>query len=413
MRYLALGILVFLLAWPPACTQDVGPRATSAAGPRIRVRLLESVPAVRLASPQSPSVWLDSAPVAVRLAANSGVQISLASGQWILGGVKLSSGVLTIRTASPGPMRINGVAYRGFFCFVPVSGDKFDAVNDVEVDDYLKGVVPAEMYPNWHPEAYKAQAVAARTYALYESRTAGANRYWDVYADARSQMYGGLDRETAQARQAVDDTAGIVLTYGPGDGKIFKAYFSSCCGGVTQAAADAFPGEPYIQPLAEQNHGRCCNQSKYFNWGPITLGKQELTRRIRLWAQRRSQAEGRTFPEATMAPLYRIDVQATNRYGRPSRVLISDARGTQYSLAAEEMRGAINTDAPAGTTLPSSFCKINGDPNADAVTFYDGHGFGHGVGMCQWCAEALAAAGHSYEQILLSAYPQAKLVRAY
>jgi len=413
VRYLALGFLVFLLAWPQACSQNVGPPATAAAGPRIRVRLLESVPAVRLACPQSPSVWLDSAPAGVRWPANAEVQISLASGQWNLGGVKLSSGVLTIRTASQQPMRINRVAYRGFFRLVPVGDDKFDAVNDVEVDDYLKGVVPVEMYPNWHLEAYKAQAVAARTFALYESRTAGASRHWDVYADARSQMYGGMDRETAQARQAVDGTAGMVLTYGPGDGKIFKAYFGSCCGGVTQAAADAFPGDPYIPPLAEQYHGPCCNQSKYFNWGPITLGKQELTRRIRLWAQRSSQAEGRTFPEATMAPLYRIDVQASNRYGRPSRVLITDARGTQYSLAAEEMRWAVNTDAAAGTTLPSSFCKINGDPNATTVTFYDGHGFGHGVGMCQWCAEALAAAGHSCEQILFSAYPQAKLVRAY
>ena len=291
--------------------------------------------------------------------------------------------------------------------------DKFDAVNDVEVDDYLKGVVPAEMYSNWHLEAFKAQAVAARTYALYESRTGGVGRYWDVFPDVRSQMYGGLDRETTQARQAVDDTAGLVLTYGPGDGKIFRAYFSSCCGGVTQAAADAFPGEAYIPPLAEQYHGPCCNQSKYFNWGPITIRKQELTRRIRLWGQRMAQAAGRTFPEASMAELYRIDVQATNRYGRPSRVLITDARGTPYSLAAEEMRSAVNTDAPAGTTLPSSFCKINGDPNADSVTFYDGHGFGHGVGMCQWCAESHAAAGHSYEQILLNAYPQAKLVRAY
>jgi stage II sporulation protein D len=94
-------------------------------------------------------------------------------------------------------------------------------------------------------------------------------------------------------------------------------------------------------------------------------------------------------------------------------VLITDSRGVQYSLAAEDMRAAVNTDAAFGSALPSSFCRINGDPNLDSVTFFDGHGFGHGVGMCQWCAEARAQAGQSAEQILLASYPEAKLIRAY
>jgi stage II sporulation protein D len=207
-----------------------------------------------------------------------------------------------------------------------------------------------------------------------------------MFADQRSQVYGGIAGETPRGRQAVDATTGLVLTYGPDNGKIFRAYFSSCCGGVTQAASDAFPGQPYIRPLSEQFHGALCAGSKYFNWGPITISKGELARRIRLWAQRN---------------------------GRPSRVLITDVRGMQYSWPAEDLRSAVDTDASAGSTLPSSFCKIKGDASSDAVTFYDGHGYGHGVGMCQWCAEAQAAAGQSYQQILVNAYPDAKLVRAY
>jgi stage II sporulation protein D len=166
-------------------------------------------------------------------------------------------------------------------------------------------------------------------------------------------------------------------------------------------------------PLSEQYRGPCCNASKYFNWGPITVTKTELTRRFHLWAQHQSEIEGRPIPELRMAAIYRLDIQSVNRYGRPNRVLLTDVRGTQYSLAAEELRGAVNTDAAAGSTLPSSFCKINGDPNLNAVTFYDGHGFGHGVGMCQWCAEAHAEAGLPYQQILFRAYPSTKLVRAY
>ena len=182
---------------------------------------------------------------------------------------------------------------------------------------------------------------------------------------------------------------------------------------MTQAASDAFPGEPYIPPLAEQSHGATCNASRYFNWGPIVVTKTELARRFHVWAQRRSQELGRPIAELNMAGVYRIDVQGFNRYGRPNRVLVTDTAGVQYSWPAEQLRLAVNADAQPGTTLPSSFCKINGDPNSDSVTFYDGHGYGHGVGMCQWCAESLAAAGQNFAQILEDAYPQAKLVRAY
>ena len=80
-------------------------------------------------------------------------------------------------------------------------------------------------------------------------------------------MYGGMTGETAKSRQAVAQTQGIVLTYGPGYGVIFKAYFSSCCGGVTQAASDAFPGEPYIPPLAEQSHGDTLQRLEIFQLG--------------------------------------------------------------------------------------------------------------------------------------------------
>jgi stage II sporulation protein D len=310
-------------------------------------------------------------------------------------------------------MRLNGIAYHGSFCFLATSPGKFDVINDVDAEDYLKGVVTREMYADWPLEAIKSQAIASRTYALYEAHSSGVGRPWDVYSDERSQMYGGISGESGSGNEAVDATTGIVLTYGPGDGKIFRAYFSSCCGGVTQAAADAFPGEPYIPPLSEQYHGACCSGSKYFNWGPITIKKTELARRLHLWAMRRGKEIGTTLPEMNITGISRIDVQSANRYGRPNRVLITDVRGVQYSWPAENLRSVVNTDPQSGPTLSSSYCKINCQPSSDAVTFYDGHGYGHGVGMCQWCAEARAAAGQSYIQILADAYPYAKLVPAY
>jgi stage II sporulation protein D len=415
MRYLAtLGLLLCWLIFPAGCSQEAQTTPAVSTAPLIRVLLLQDVDRADLMA-DDPWINPDARPANGAALFPSGltVAVSLGSDGWHIGRLIIPPGVITLRPTENNPIHVNRIAYHGSIRLLPSGAGRFNVINDVDTEDYLAGVVTREMYSNWPMEAIKAQAVASRTYALYETNFPGAPRQWDVFADERSQMYGGITGESNAGRQAVAATSGIVLTYGPGDGTIFRAYFSSCCGGVTQAAADAFPGEPYIPPLREQFRGTCCGASKYFNWGPIVIKKQELTRRIHIWAQRTSKELGRPAPEMNIAGVYRIDLQGANRYGRPNRVLITDVGGTQYSWSAEQLRTAVNTDAQPGTTLPSSFCKINGDPNSDSVTFYDGHGYGHGVGMCQYCAQARAAAGQNFEQILVDAYPQAKLVRAY
>ncbi len=236
-----------------------------------------------------------------------------------------------------------------------------------------------------------------------KARTAPQGRPFDLYDDQRSQVYGGIGAETDKSRRAVDETAGVVLVYGPpGNEKIFKAYFSSCCGGISQSAADAF-GDPYIPPLSDQNNHSLCSASPKFNWGPVAISKTELTHRIRAWGVKRNR------PEKGMAELSRIDIQAVNRWGRPTRFLITDAAGNRYSLSGEELRWAVNTNGTEATRLYSSFFKLINDP--DVVRFVDCHGNGHGVGLCQWCAEARAEAGMRHEDIVLAAFQRAKLVR--
>jgi stage II sporulation protein D len=404
------GLFLALLLIPSACSEDASQPIASTA-PRIRVLLAEDLDHADL-SGDGAAIALDSRPLGYQLSAAIATPISLDKQGWHMGRSLIPNGILKI-TPGDSALTVNGIAYRGEIRLIPTTAGRFNIINDIDVEDYLAGVVTREMYPTWPLEAIKAQAVASRTYALYETHAAGVNRAFDVFGDERSQMYGGLSAETSKSREAVQETQGIVLTYGPGDGVIFKAYFSSCCGGVTQAAADAFPGDPYIPPLAEKSNGACCNACKYYNWGPITISKSELTRRFHVWAQRQSQEVGHPIAELNMAPVYRIDIQQLNRYGRPNRVLITDTHGVQFSWPAEQLRSAVNVDPKSGPTLPSSYCKINGDPNSSSVTFYEGHGFGHGVGMCQWCAEAHAAAGDNFAQILVDAYPQTKLVRAY
>ena len=153
-----------------------------------------------------------------------------------------------------------GRRYRGRI-LVDVPNKKLRAINVLGLQQYLYGVVTAEMPSSWLPAALQAQAVAARSYAL-ASRQAGAP--FDVYGDGRSQAYLGVSAETPAGRQAVDATDGEVLLY---DGDVALTLFSSSTGGWTQSAADAFgaPGRPYLVSVRDPYD----TISPYHDWGPV------------------------------------------------------------------------------------------------------------------------------------------------
>lgn len=397
-----------LLLLALGCSQQAAPTAApkSAQGPVVRVKLLPDQRQITLTAAQPPLFRTpgDASPRRMTVAAGAPVTVALTPTGWTLGDATIGTGELTIIPASDGSVAINGKSYRGRYRLVPTTAGQFDVVNDVDIDGYLKSVVPREMFPNWEHQAYKAQAIVARTYALYTAKSSGG-AHWDLFPDTRSQVYGGLASESPKAQAAVDETAGVVVAHGPaGREKIFKAYFSACCGGVTQSAWDAF-GDAYTIPLSERNVGPVCNMGPRFNWGPIVVKKDELTRRFRAYGAAKDR------PEKNMQPVKTLHVAAANRHGRPVRFEVSDVKGNRYSWRSEELRWAVNADAPKGSTLNSSFCKIIDE--GDSIRFLDGHGHGHGVGMCQWCAQARALAGWPHENIVLSSFPASKLVRAY
>jgi len=409
-RYRSMRVMIVLLILliPLGCSSPISGRASPSV-PVVRVRLLEDQQRVNVAASESPTVIVGTTTARrMNLPAGMDVVVSLQpSGAWQVGNVTLGSGEMTLLPASEGSLKVNGKSYRGRYRLVPVSSGRFDVVNDVDVDGYLKSVVSKELLSRWELEAYRAQAIVARTYAIYVSETSPANRHFDLHDDQRSQVYGGIASESSKSRQSVDDTAGIVVVYDDGQReKIFKTYFSSCCGGVTQSATDAF-GDRYLPPLSDQSVGPLCNASPKFNWAPVVLDKQEITRRIKLWGERRNR------PEKGMGKVMSITVPegGVSRWGRPVRFIVTDTEGVRYSLGGEEIRWAINTDASEGTTLSSSFFKLINEP--DLIRFVEGHGFGHGVGMCQWCAQRRAEEGMSHEDIVLAAFQRAKLARMY
>jgi stage II sporulation protein D len=166
-----------------------------------------------------------------------------------------------------------GRAYRGRILVDVVDG-RLRAIDVVDLEQYLYGVVPAEMPWSWSPEALKAQAVAARSYALATRQLAAP---FDVYSDTRSQMYLGMGAEKPSTTQAVDDTAGQVLRFA---GHVATTYFSSTSGGQTESAVDVWGGKPipYLVSVSDPYD----SISPVHDWGPVPVTAATIARSLKV-----------------------------------------------------------------------------------------------------------------------------------
>ena len=173
---------------------------------------------------------------------------------------------------SPAPLSVGGRAYRGKLV-VSSDGKLVSVVDSLGLEQYLKGVVPAEMPSGWPPEALKAQAVAARSYALANLAMAGP---FDLYGDTRSQVYGGVAVETDAASAAVDATAGAVLTY---DGQVADTLFHASSGGRTTSSLEATGrAVPYLVSVKDPWDVL----SPYHDWGPVLLDAAKTAKTLKL-----------------------------------------------------------------------------------------------------------------------------------
>ncbi|MGN6430867.1 MAG: SpoIID/LytB domain-containing protein [Gaiellaceae bacterium] len=169
---------------------------------------------------------------------------------------------------------LNGRGYRGSFRILKLTSATIRAVNVVDVDLYLRGVVPSEMPKGWAPEALKAQAVAARSYALSRLHPSAP---FDLYPDTRDQMYLGIDHEAPATTTAVNATAGQVVLY---KGKVATTYFFSTSGGRTASPQDLNPAAqpvPYLVSVPDPYD----SISPYHDWGPFRYTAQKLGRGLK------------------------------------------------------------------------------------------------------------------------------------
>ncbi len=251
------GFAEILAHFYPGTTLGAAPVA------RVRVLLQEQRPAVTISSPvpfRVRDVFGKTSQLAGRRRTSSARSSSCPSTAFRRRSPGRSSCCLGTRPLQVGALAA-GEAYRGQLV-VSVTGQRLSVVNDVGLEQYLAGVVPKEMPAAWHPEALKAQAVAARSYALAHRVTGKA---FDLYADVRSQVYGGVKAEDQRTTAAIDATAGQVLLYA---GRIADTLFHSTSGGRTIAAVEAFGKDvPYLVAVDDPHSAL----SPVHRWGPVPV----------------------------------------------------------------------------------------------------------------------------------------------
>ena len=306
-----------------------------------------------------------------------------------------------------GHVRVNATPYpHSIVLHADGAARQFDVVNHVRMESYLPGVLQQELYSSWHPGAFRAQAIAARSYALYRMLQRRGARY-DLEATSADQVYGGAEAGR-RATTAVRSTEGLILTDA---GRPIPGFYSSCCGGTGQDATAALAGAPDAAPLRGGPRGGWCQNSRYFRWGPIHRGRAALARRIAAWGR----AHGHDV--ADLESIADISVSRTTPAGRPTQFTITDHLRRSWAMAPEAFRFACNfkvdplPELDDAALLRSS--HVSATVAGDTVRLSDGRGFGHGVGLCQWGAQAMARQGHTEFQILAHYYPSVRITRAY
>ena len=302
---------------------------------------------------------------------------------------------------------LNGKRYRGI---LEVNYSPQDtaalALNLVYIEDYLKGVLPAEI-GNWSEkelEALKAQAIAARTYAL-NSLGSSKEEGYNLESTVADQVYAGADYEDQIANLAIKKTQGMVLSY---DGRFIKAHYHANCGGWTESIEEVWnkPPEPYLFSLGDDGF---CSWAKNASWQE-SWSKEELEEIVSTYLKAYQEV-----PQGGIGKILDLQVQKRSPSGRVS-VLELKTDKKVFRLEKDNIRWVLRREKPPHPILPSTFFDIelirNPVGELEKIIFR-GSGNGHGVGMCQTGALGRARAGHTYKAILSYYYRGAKVVKIY
>lgn len=282
---------------------------------------------------------------------------------------------IRLEASDRGAIVINGRRFKGDIGLLKSEKSRLSVINYIELEDYIKGILYNETSHYWPIEALKAQAVISRTFALFKTEE-NLSRDYDVTSDIYSQVYGGRASERQRTNMAVDQTRGQVIAY---QGKPFPAYFHATCGGQTEDASRLWQTD--IPPL-KGVICTFCQDSPHYKWHLVMTLKEIAEKLI-----------GSGYK---ISNLKNITILGRNDSGRVTDLnLVSDNKNIQ--IPAKDFRNILGPNTVKSTNFKLSI--------VDQDVVFEGLGWGHGVGLCQWGDYFMAKQGYKYDQILKYYYP--------
>lgn len=282
-------------------------------------------------------------------------------------------------------LTVNGTKHRGTLLISQSNTTALLVVNNLPIEDYLQGLIFSEIAPSWPKEAIKAQAVTARTYALYkraELKNKNSPQLYDVESTVSDQVYNGA-QEDPRVLTAIRETTGEVVTK---DRRLVKTYYHSTCAGQTEVSRNVWGDENGIPAIKDSY----CKRSNHKDW------RYSVSRK-------------------TLAAML-------NSTGHPAKKVL-DIRANYLPDNPRTQSLSITTNTETFDLPVNKFRELLGFKNLKSAWFtikshrkefvFNGHGFGHGVGMCQWGARGMAEAGRSHQEILTTFYPGTIIEKIY
>jgi len=303
--------------------------------------------------------------------------------------------------------KYNDRSYYGDIVFVQTGNSTAQIINELPLEEYLRGVVPAEIYTtdSKNFEAVKGQAICARTYAI-NKMDEHYNDNFDVYHDTRDQVYKGAGIYNRNSDKAINDTRSLILTY---QNKPAVIFYHSTCGGELEPVQNVF-GET---PLDYMGGGMdavsdviSCSASPKFRW-QVTRSLEQLDSTYQKIYGKKLIPQIDKIKDTTNIKL-EISILNRTETGRVKdlKIITADTSIILNNIQIRRMLGE-----PSGKALYSTLFYISQE-NDSTITIHGG-GFGHGVGMCQWGAMNMSKRGFKYYHILNKYFPGTLLTKGY
>jgi stage II sporulation protein D len=346
--------------------------ATPAAALEIRVGLSQGASEFTVGSSTPTSILDGTGRVLGQLPPLQGFVATTTSGGISVAGKK--SWQVVLKPKDGGFVYAGGHWYRGEVSLIRESSG-MTVVNRLNLEDYLASVIGKEMYNTWPQEALKAQAVASRSYAVFQKQRPRSKRF-DVLSTTASQVYAGLEGEAISTQTAVKATAGQVLMY---QGKVIEAVFHSSSGGHTENSENVWKSTiPYLRGVTDFDQS-----APSYQW-TLNMTAAQLRQRI-----------------PGIGDIISIAPSKTSITGRILMLKVQGTRGSRL-IKGTEARSALGLKSTLFTAKPEFGLVAEKSgvsrPNSFLIS---GRGHGHGLGLSQWGAYGLALQNKSYQEILM------------